>query len=108
MDTKTLAQSAIGPIPDFAPSLLTVPRRVVVRPGPGQSYRLLFGHPRASSPGYDLSQWTDAKMLERAGPATLGTEDRNAAWVDPSPWTERYASVLWAVVIDRSLPRKSP
>ena len=87
-----------APIPDLMPMLLTVPRHVVFRPEPGLSYQLLFGQPRAVSPGHDLSQLADAKMLEQAVPATLGTEAENATWVDPTPWTERYDAVLWVAM----------
>jgi Protein of unknown function (DUF3999) len=87
-----------APIPDLTPTLLTVPRHVVFRPAPGHSYQLLFGHPRAVSPGYDLAKSTDARMLEQAVPAALGAETENAAWVDPTPWTERYDAVLWVAM----------
>jgi hypothetical protein len=85
-----------APIPDLQPTLLTVPRHVVFRPEARQSYRLLFGHPRVPAPQYDLSQLVNVTILKEA---TLGPIEENAAWVDPTPWTERYDAVLWTAVM---------
>jgi hypothetical protein len=46
-----------------------------------------------------MAHLTDAKTLEMAEPATLGAEDVNSAWVDPSPWTERHGAVLWVALV---------
>jgi hypothetical protein len=88
-----------APVADLRPILLTAPRRIVLRQDSGESYRLLYGNPRAQAPRYDMVHLTDAKMLETAEPATLGAEAVNPAWVDPSPWTERYDAVLWVALV---------
>jgi hypothetical protein len=88
-----------APVADLRPILLTAPRRIVLRQDSGESYRLLYGNPRAQAPRYDMAHLTDAKMLEMAEPATLGAEDVNPAWVDPSPWTERHDAVLWVALV---------
>jgi hypothetical protein len=90
-------------IADLVPTLLTVPRRVVFRAESGQSYRLLYGQPRAQMPHYDLSRLTDTRMIERAAPATLGAQEENGAWIDPTPWTERYDAVLWVALAAAAL-----
>jgi hypothetical protein len=88
-----------APVADLRPVLLTAPRRIVLRQDSGESYRLLYGNPRAQAPRYDMGHLTDAKLLETAEPATLGAENVNPAWVDPSPWTERYDAVLWVGLV---------
>ena len=49
-------------------------------------------------PQYDLSRLTDTRMIERAAAATLGAQEENGAWIDPTPWTERYEAVLWTAL----------
>jgi hypothetical protein len=88
-----------APVADLVPRLMTTPRHVVFRPEAGQSYRLIFGHPRADAPAYDLARLTDAAALNAAPSATLGPVEENAAWVDPAPFTERYDYVLWGALI---------
>jgi hypothetical protein len=88
-----------APVTDLRAILLTAPRWIVLRQDSGESYRLLYGNPRAQAPRYDMARLTDAKTLETAEPATLGAEDENAAWVDPSPWTERHEPVLWVALV---------
>jgi hypothetical protein len=87
-----------APIADLQPVFLTVPRRLVFQPQQGQSYRLLYGHPRALTPQYDLAQLTEERALHDAKTATLGAEEENTAWEDPTPFTERYSGVLWAAL----------
>ena len=87
-----------APVSDLQPVLLTTPRRVVFKPEPGESYRLLYGNPRAAAPSYDLAQTTDVKVLDAAAPGGLGAAVPNTTWVDPSPWTERYEMVLWVAL----------
>jgi len=94
----TVNNRSDAPVPDLEPVLLTTPRRIVFKPEPGETYRLLYGNPRAPAPSYDLAQVTDVKMLDAAAPAALGAGVENTTWVDPSPWTERYDMVLWVAL----------
>lgn len=87
------------PVAGLSPVLLTAVRRVVLNQEPGGSYRLLYGNPLGRAPRYDMAQVTDRKQLDAAEPATLGAEEENRTWVDPSPWTERYDAVLWAALV---------
>lgn len=84
---------------DLAPAAMTTPRHVVFQREPGRSYRLIHGHPRARAPQYELANLTDEKAMAAGEPATLGPVEVNDAWVDPSPWTEKYDAVLWVALI---------
>jgi hypothetical protein len=88
-----------APIADLHPQLLMVQRRVLWRPEPGGSYRLLFGNPRAPTPQYDLGGRSEAKALDAAVIGEVGAPVENMTWVDPTPWTERQAAVLWVALI---------
>jgi hypothetical protein len=95
----TVDNRSDAPLDGLQPALLTAVRRVVFRQDPGEAYRLAYGNPRARPPQYDLARVIDRDRLEAAATATLGPEEENAAWIDPSPWTERYDAVLWVALI---------
>ena len=95
----TVDNRSDAPVADLRARLLTAPRHVVFRADADESYRLLYGQPRAEVPRYDLARVTPVEALDAAAAATLGPEGENAAWVDPSPWTERYDAVLWAALV---------
>jgi len=86
------------PVEDLRPQLLFVPRRVVFRPEPGVSYRLLYGNTKADAPTYELARLTTTEELEAALPARVGAEGSNDAYVSPEPWTEGHPVVLWAAL----------
>jgi len=71
------------------------PRRVIFQETSGQTYRLLFGHSRVTTPTYDMTRLTGAAALDAAAPATLGAIAVNPDYADPAPWTERHPLVLW-------------
>jgi hypothetical protein len=81
------------------PALLTAVRRVVLKAEPGEAYRLLYGNPRGRASRYDMAELTDRRQLEAAESVTLGAGAENAAWVDPSPWTERHDTALWGALV---------
>jgi hypothetical protein len=83
--------------------LLGTPRRVVFRAEPGRSYRLLFGHPRASTAQYEMARLTPDVEQEAAVPTTLGAAAANPSWVDPAPWTERHPYLLWIALVAAAL-----
>lgn len=87
-----------APIADLVPILEGVPRHVVFRHTPGNSYHLLYGNSRAEAPQYDLARLTSRTALDRAAAGRLGPEEANSAYVSPEPWTERHPVLLWAVL----------
>ena len=87
-----------APLPDLAPAALATPRRAVFRQEPGRRYRLIYGHPRAPAPEYDMARTTDETELDRAADARLGSLVTNDAYDDPSPWTERNPFVIWVAL----------
>ncbi len=95
----TVNNRSDAPVDGLSPALLSAVRRVVLKQEPGASYRLLYGNPRGRAADYDMARTTDRKALEAAEPATLGAEEENTGWVDPSPWTERHDAALWAALI---------
>jgi hypothetical protein len=84
-----------APVEGLGPTLEGTPRHVVFRPEPDQSYRLLYGNSRVSSPEYDLARLTPREELERAPSVDLGSEGRNVGYVSPEPWTEQHPAVMW-------------
>lgn len=86
-------------VADLRPTLMTTPRYVVFRADSGESYTLLYGHPRAEAPRYDLARLTPSTAIDAAPLVAIGAETENAAWVDPAPWTERYDALLWVVLL---------
>ena len=88
-----------APIAGLRPTLLTAVRRVVLKQEPGAAYRLVYGNPRGRPAHYDMAQLADRKALDAAEPATLGPEEINRSWVDPSPWTEKHDTALWVALV---------
>ena len=77
-------------------SLFAVPRRVLLKPQPGATYKLLYGNERAVSPRYDLGHYIEAGPGGPAYPAfALGAEEITANYRDPRPFTERHPELLW-------------
>jgi len=85
-----------APLEGVAMTLYATPRHLVFRQEPGRTYRLLYGQSRAKAPSYEIARITRGPAVDAAKRGTLGPEETNAAWLDPSPWTERHAWVLWA------------
>jgi hypothetical protein len=86
------------PLADLTLELLGTPRHVVFRARPGASYRLLYGNSRAEAASYELARLTARDAWEAASAAALGPAERNAGWVSPEPWSERYPVVLWGAL----------
>jgi hypothetical protein len=80
--------------------LSMTPQRIIFRQRPGRAYLLLYGQSEASQPSYDLAETVPENDL-RAAPlvASVEAEQTNLAWVDPRPWTEKHAAVLWLATI---------
>jgi hypothetical protein len=72
-----------------------VPRLILFRPAPGNSYRLAYGNEKAQSPSYDLQRTLHISATEEAFADQLGPEQENAAYQDPRPFSERHPAVLW-------------
>lgn len=77
---------------------LTTPRHIVFTQQVGRAYRVVFGNPRAVAPMYDLAELTEASAIDTTTLASLGGVVANAGFVDPAPWTERHAYLLWGLV----------
>lgn len=84
------------PLADLRLAFYATPRHLLFRQESGRRYRLVYGDARAHAPDYEISRITRHSDLAAAAPGTLGPEEANSAWADPSPWTERHPSVLWA------------
>jgi hypothetical protein len=80
--------------------LSMTPRRIVFRQQPGRAYRLLYGQSEAAAPQYDLGQTLSEQTL-RAAPvlASAASEHTNVDWIDPRPWSEKHAAVLWIATL---------
>jgi uncharacterized protein DUF3999 len=87
-----------APVPDLAPVARATPRRVVFRQEPGRRYTLIYGHPRASAPQYDIARLIDETALDSAAEAGLAAIVTNEAYDDPTPWTDRNPFVIWAAL----------
>lgn len=88
------------PLADVQLRLSMTPQRIVFRQRPGRRYRLLYGQIEAQPPQYDLAQTVAGGSLGAAPVvATLGPRRTNTDWVDPRPWSEKHASVLWAATV---------
>ncbi len=85
-----------APLEGVAMTLYATPRHIVFRQDPGRTYRLLYGQNRAKAPAYEIARITRGPAVDAATRGALGPEETNAAWLDPSPWTERHPWVLWA------------
>lgn len=86
------------PLEGARPTLYTTPQRVIFWQKSERSYRLLYGQSRAEAPQYEMARLTDRKAMEGAAPGRLGTEEVNASYADPQPWTERHAGVIWVAL----------
>jgi len=86
------------PLEGARPALYTTPQRVIFWQKSGRSYRLLYGQSQAKAPQYEMARLTDRKAIESAVPGRLGTEEVNAAYADPRPWTERHPGVIWVAL----------
>lgn len=80
--------------------LSMTPRRLVFRQEPGQQYRLLYGQSEAEAPRYDLARTASEQTL-RTVPllASAANEQTNVDWMDPRPWSEKHAAVLWLATL---------
>ena len=86
------------PIGDLAPALYMTSRRIVFRQESGGVYRVIYGHPRAEAPRYEMVRVTGRDAIEAAAPARLGPAVVNADFVDAAPWSERHPAVLWGAL----------
>jgi len=86
------------PLEGARPALYTTPQRVIFWQKSGRSYRLLYGQSQAKAPQYEMARLTDRKAIESAVPGGLGTEEVNATYADPRPWTERHPGVIWVAL----------
>jgi len=84
------------PLRGVALSLYAIPRKLLFKPQPGATYKILYGNQRATAPQYDLGRYLDA------GPAkpvyekvSLGNEEITVNYQDPRPFSERHPEVLW-------------
>lgn len=84
------------PLRGVALSLYAIPRKLLFKPQPGATYKILYGNQRAIAPQYDLGRYLDA------GPAkpvyeklSLGNQEITANYLDPRPFSERHPEVLW-------------
>jgi Protein of unknown function (DUF3999) len=87
------------PLPVAAVQLYTTPRHLMFEQQPGRSYSLIYGQERAAAPRYDLGERVNHEVQATAFPGKLGPEELNATWLDPRPWTERHAALLWGVLL---------
>lgn len=88
-----------APLANVSVRLYTTPRHVVFEQQPGRSYSLIYGQERVQAAEYDLGRRVDVAQQRAAVPGKLGSEEVNAAWVDPRPWTEAHAVFLWGVLL---------
>jgi hypothetical protein len=72
-------------------------RHLVFIPEKGKTYRLLYGHPGAQRPSYDVGMLLRDKTVDRYPQASLGPAERNPDFVRHSgkPWTEERPYLLW-------------
>jgi hypothetical protein len=84
------------PLAGLRLSLYGTPRHLVFRREPGRRYRLLYGNSRERAPDYEIARIARRSDLDAAARGALGSEEANAAWEDPNPWTERHPWLLWA------------
>ncbi|MBI3405657.1 MAG: DUF3999 family protein [Acidobacteria bacterium] len=89
-----------APLNGVLVTLFGTPRHLVFLEDSGQSYRVVYGNPDASAPGYEMAKLTVAKTLDAAMPTEVGAEEMNTGYVDPHPlpWTEQHPFVLWSAL----------
>jgi hypothetical protein len=85
------------PLRNVGLALFATPRSLLFRPKPGESYTLVYGNERASSPEYDLRHTLVPSGSEYPR-ANLGPEEINGNYRDPRPFTERHPEVLWTAL----------
>jgi hypothetical protein len=92
------------PLANVKLRLSMTPQRIIFWQRPGRSYLLLYGQSQVPEPEYDLAQTVPTINL-RAAPllATAEARQTNPAWVDPRPWSEKHAAVLWLATIVAAL-----
>jgi hypothetical protein len=90
-----------APLADAQVQFSMTARRIIFRQEPPRSYSLLYGQSQVNTtPQYDLGEVLNAAQIRTAQAVSgIGAEQRNAAWSDPRPWSERNSLVLWIVVI---------
>ncbi|MFQ5695769.1 MAG: DUF3999 family protein [Terriglobia bacterium] len=86
------------PLEGITPQLYAVPRHLVFQQQPRRSYRLLYANQRTEAPRYELARLADREEVAAAAAGQVGPEEENEAWVDPRPWSERHAVVLWVAL----------
>lgn len=91
----TIHNGSDAPVPGLVPELLMTPRWVLFRAPVAGAAELLFGHPRADAPRYDLAQTAGTTAFEGAAIVQVGPRVENTGWVDSAPWSERNELVLW-------------
>lgn len=88
-----------APLSIAAVQLLMTPRHLMFEQQPGRNYSLIYGQERAGAAKYDLGERMNEELRRSAIPGKLGSEEVNADWVDPRPWTETHEVVLWGVLL---------
>ncbi len=87
------------PLSSAGVELRGVPRRMLFLAQPGRTYRVLYGNLAAKSPQYDVVHLFAALPAKPVyAVASLGSEELNAAYADPRPFTERHPVVLWVAL----------
>ena len=82
----------------FVPA--AVPRTLVFKLAPGQSYRLIYGNEKALWPEYDLGHYFDSNPAKPVYlQLSLGPEEETANYRDPRPFTEQHPEVLWGALV---------
>ncbi len=80
-------------------TVAAAPRTLVFKEVRGQSYRLLYGNEKATTPQYDLARYLDAGPSRLASRVRfLGPEEETTNYRDPRPFTERHPEVLWSAL----------
>jgi hypothetical protein len=88
-----------APLAGAKPTLLAIPYFVLFYPQSGHSYRLIYGNAAARLPQYDLSRTFDYHAEPNAKAAVLGEEEATANYLDPRPFSERHANLLWIALV---------
>ncbi|GAC1634834.1 MAG: hypothetical protein NVS9B14_11330 [Candidatus Acidiferrum sp.] len=87
-----------APLSNVELSASMVPRLVLFRPASGHNYILAYGNEKASSPQYDLERTLHISATEEAFADALGSEEQNASYQDPRPFSERHPALLWTAL----------
>jgi Protein of unknown function (DUF3999) len=93
----TIVNGNDAPLPGVVPYVYMTPVHLAFEQQPSHSYRLIYGQSRAPMAEYDLARRTDAKQEDAAVAGTVGAEEENVDYADPSPWTEQHRYFLWIV-----------